>query len=87
MIRLANLLDEAGIPYIWTIFTNDTNEIVNPNIIYVKPRLDITNYMMDADFLVQLSDCESYCFSVVESLTLRNASNCNGLTCLQRNRT
>lgn len=70
MIRLANILDEAGIPYIWTIFTNDTNEILNPNILYVKPRLDIANYIMDADFLVQLSDCESYCFSVAESLTL-----------------
>lgn len=68
MIRLGNLLDKAGIPYIWLVFTNDTNAIDNPNIIYMKPRLDITNYMNEADFLVQLSDSEAYCYSVVEML-------------------
>lgn len=80
MIKLGNLLNEAGIPYIWLIFTNDTNAINNPNIIYMKPRLDITNYMQEADFLVQLSDCEAYCYSVIESLMLRETSNCNRFT-------
>lgn len=70
IIKLAELLDEAGIPYLWTIFTNDTNAIDNPNIVYMKPRLDIINYIANSDYLVQLSDNEGYCYSVVESLCL-----------------
>lgn len=68
MIKLAELLDKAEIPYIWTIFTNDTKAIDNPNIVYMKPRLDIIPYIANADYLVQLSDNEGYCYSVIESL-------------------
>lgn len=70
MIRLGNLLNEKGINYIWLIFTNDVNAIDNPNIVYMQPRLDITNYMKESDFLVQLSSSEAYCYSVVENLIL-----------------
>lgn len=69
MIKLADLLDKAGIRYVWTIFTNDKNAIDHPNIIYMKPRLDILDYIADADYLVQLSDNEGFCYSVVEALT------------------
>lgn len=68
MILLSKMLDNAGIPYIWTIFTDDKNAINNPNIAYMKPRLDIIDYIANADYLVQLSDNEGYCYSVVESL-------------------
>lgn len=68
IIKLSKILDDANIPYLWTIFTNDVNKINNPNIIYMKPRLDITNYIANADYLVQLSDNEGYCYSVIESL-------------------
>lgn len=70
MIKLGKLLDEAGIPYLWTIFTNDVNKIDNPNMVYVKQRLDITNYIANADYLVQLSDNEGYCYSVIEALSV-----------------
>lgn len=69
MIQLANALDKAEIPYIWTIFTNDTYAIDNPNIIYMKPKLDIRNYIANADYLVQLSDNEGYCYSAIEALS------------------
>ena len=68
--RFAEILDENGIPYQWLIFTNDTKGINNPNIIYMKPRLDLTNYIANADYLVQLSDSEGYCYSVVEALSV-----------------
>ena len=70
MVRLAELLDKTGIPYQWLIFTNDTNGINNPNVIYMKPRLDILDYIASSDYLVQLSDCEAYCYSVVEALSV-----------------
>ena len=70
MIKLAEMLDKAQIPYLWTIFTDDTKAIDNPNIIYMKPRLDIINYIANADYLVQLSDSEGYCYSVAEALSV-----------------
>lgn len=71
MIKLADQLDAAGIPYIWTVFTNDTNAIRNPNVIFMKPRIDgITDFIADADYLVQLSDTEGYSYSIIESLSV-----------------
>lgn len=70
MERLGMLLDQAGIPYIWLVFTNSIKAINNNNIIFVPPKLDILKYIQEADFLVQLSDSEAFCYSVVESLML-----------------
>ena len=70
MIKLANELDKAGIPYEWRIFTNDSLPIPNENVIYMKPRLDIRDYIADADYLVQLSDTEAFSYSILESLCL-----------------
>ena len=64
------MLDDAKIPYLWTIFTDNTKVIDNPNIVYMKPRLDIIDYIANADYLVQLSDNEGYCYSVVEALSV-----------------
>lgn len=68
MIQLADALDRADIPFVWTIYTDDLQVISNPSIIYRKPKLDIIDYIADADYLVQLSDTEGYGFSVVEAL-------------------
>lgn len=62
MIKLANLLDKAGIKWLWLIFTNDTSVIEHPNIAYMKPRLDIRPYLQLATYGVQLSDCEGDCY-------------------------
>ena len=70
MIKLANALDKAGVPYEWRIFTNDSLPIPNENVIYMKPRLDIRDYIADADYLVQLSDTEAFSYSILESLCL-----------------
>ena len=70
MIKLADALDKTGIPYEWRIFTNDSLPIPNENVIYMKPRLDIRNYIADADYLVQLSDTEAFSYSILESLCL-----------------
>ena len=78
MIMLGNVLNNFGIPYLWLVFTNDYNVIQNPNIVYMEPRLDITSFIKDADYLVQLSSSESFCFSVVEALML-------GTGCIVRN--
>lgn len=70
MEQLGKALNQAGIPYIWTVYTNDRDAIDNPNIIYRKPQLDILPYIADADYLVQLSDTEGYAYSIVEALSV-----------------
>ena len=70
MVKLANELDKAKIPYEWKIFTNDNLPITNKNVFYMEPRLDIRDYIADSDYLVQLSDTEAFSYSVLESLCL-----------------
>lgn len=68
MIKLGNELNEQGINYIWFIFTTDKEEIDNPNIVYMKPRYDIGNWIDMCDYLVQLSDTEACSYSINEAL-------------------
>jgi glycosyltransferase involved in cell wall biosynthesis len=70
MKKLVYELDKEGIPYIWLVFTNKTDAINNPNVIYMQPRLDIRDYIANSDYLVQLSDTEAWCYSVLEALCL-----------------
>ena len=70
ILKLAKALDDAEIPYIWTIFTNDTREIQHPRIIFMEPQLNIRDYIAKADYTVQLSDTEAYCYTMIESLLL-----------------
>lgn len=65
MIRLAEELDKAGINYLWLVFTNDNKAIANPNVIYMKPRLNIRPYIASIKgkgYGVQLSDSEGDCY-------------------------
>ena len=65
MIRLAYELDRAGIEYIWYVFTNDKNEINNPNVVYLTPRLNVRPFIKairGKGYGVQLSDCEGDCY-------------------------
>ena len=70
ILKLAKALDNAGISYIWTIFTNDTKVIQHPRIIFMEPQLNIRDYIAKADYTVQLSDTEAYCYTMIESLLL-----------------
>lgn len=71
IIKFAKILDQNNIPYLWTIFTDDVNKIKNPNIVYMQPRLDITDYIANADYLVQLSNQgEGYGYAPAEALSV-----------------
>ena len=65
--KLGNMLNDKGIDYLWFIFTNDTDKIDNPNICYIKPRLNVRQYLYTLKqtgnvYGVQLSDCEGDCY-------------------------
>lgn len=68
MQKLAKLLEKNNIDYEWVIYTNRKREPVGNNVIYKDSKLDIIEDIAKADFLVQLSDCEAFCYSVIESL-------------------
>ena len=70
ILKLAKALDDAGIPFLWTIFTNDTKEIQHPRIIFMQPQLNIRDYIAKSDYTVQLSDTEAFCYTMIESLAL-----------------
>lgn len=70
MKLLSDALDAAGIPYVWDVYTDSSNDIANPNIVLHPPRLDVIDFVAAADYYVQLSDAEGYCYSVVEALSV-----------------
>lgn len=70
IVILANALERAGVKFDWTIYTDARTPLPNKNIYFKEPRLDIYDYIADSDYLVQLSDTEGYCFSVVEALAM-----------------
>ena len=71
MLTLAEALDAKGIPFQWTVYTDDQSKKPdNPSILIAPPRQDVLNFIANADYYVQLSDCEGYCYSVVEALSV-----------------
>lgn len=71
MEKLARELDRCGIPFLWLVFTDDASKIVHPSIICMPPKLEIFNYLANADYLVQLSDKgEGFGYTPAEALIL-----------------
>ena len=68
MKRLCDLLERANIDYEWIVYSNKRREYIGKHVIYKEPRFDIYKDMAKADYLVQLSDCEAYCYAVAEAL-------------------
>lgn len=70
MVNLAGQLEAAGIPFHWLVFTDSNKAFPNRNVTVMSPRMDILDFIADADYLVQLSDTEGYSYSIVEALSV-----------------
>lgn len=70
MVALANMLNEKRIPFVWTVFTDNPFSHPPKNMIFMDPGLDVKGYISGCDYLVQLSDSEAFCYSIVEALML-----------------
>ena len=68
MIKLAEMLEKADIPYVWLLFSDDSMKTERPNMIVLPPILDIAPYLKKADYYVSLSDAEGFGYSMIESL-------------------
>ncbi len=65
MQKICNLMDQEEINYLWLIFTDSPNKIHSPNIVYLKPTLNIRPYIkliQGKGYGIQLSDCEGDCY-------------------------
>ena len=69
--KLAKLLKDKHIPFIWLLFSDGS--LICDGVVNLKPTLDIAPYIKKADYLVQLSDSEGFCYSIVEALELGTA--------------
>lgn len=69
-IKFAEMLDRAGIKYIWLYFGDKPMKKEPKNMIYCGLTLDIKPYIAKADYLVQLSGTEAFSYSLLEALEL-----------------
>lgn len=70
MVEFAKLLKNNGINFLWFIFSETVINNAVDGMIFLKPTLDIQGYMQIADYVVQLSDVEAFCYTIVEALQL-----------------
>lgn len=68
--QMAKILESHDIPFIWIVFTKTDLGKCSKGLIRLEPELNISPYIKAADYLVQLSDEESFCYSIVEALSL-----------------
>lgn len=68
MMKLAKMLTDAKIPYLWLNFSDGKLQNPPKNFFNLPLTLDIQNYIQKADYLVQLSTRESFGNSVLEAL-------------------
>lgn len=66
MRRLVEKLNEANIPFVWYCYS-DLDPCI-PGITHKAMTTNIRSEIARADYLVQLSDSEGFCYSIVEAL-------------------
>lgn len=78
MRKLANMLNEADIPFVWLNFAD--GKLNNPpkNFINMGMTMDIQSYINKCTYVVQLSDSEAWSYTVLESLTHNKPLICTG---------
>lgn len=67
-IRLAKMLNDKGIPFVWLVFGNKPLQNPPKNMYNMAPVPNVGDFIAKADYLVQLSD-ESFSYTVLEALT------------------
>ena len=68
MLKFADMLDEAGIPFMWFIFTDTEPEVHHQNMYFMPPRYDLASIMAGCDYGVQFTVTESFGLFPVECL-------------------
>lgn len=75
MVKLDNALSRSGTDYHWEIYTPSYSDEkitsrFSKNVTFKKPIMSILEKIKRSDFVVQLSDTESFGYTIVEAMTL-----------------
>ena len=70
MYQLAEMFRNADIQFTWLVFSAQPLKKVIPGVVRCNPTLDVRSYFIKADYVVQLSDIESFCYTLAEALEL-----------------
>lgn len=73
MLKLARMLNDAEIPFLWLNFSDKPLGDAPPGFVNVGCYQDLQPYIKRADYLVQLSDQEGFGYSVAEALVCKTA--------------
>ena len=73
MRMLAEKLEMSGIRYIWLNFSDKRLGNMPDSFVNMPASVNILGFIEKADYLVQLSDAEAYCMSILEALNLNTA--------------
>ena len=76
MLKLATMLDNKEIPFLWFNFSDQPLKDAPKGFVNIGTYHDIQPYISRADYLVQLSDQEGFGYSVLEALVNGTAVIC-----------
>lgn len=83
MKELASALDESNVDYTWDVYTSSyKTPSFGKGVVFHKPTLNIKPKIKEADFLIQLSDTESFGYSLVEAKMIGTGLVCTNLPVL-----
>lgn len=68
MVELARILNNHRVKYKWLYFADKALKDAPANMIRMQPTLDISIWISRADYIINLSDQEGFCYSIVEAL-------------------
>lgn len=68
MYQLAELFRNANIPFVWLVFSDREMQKKVPGIVQCPRTLDVRSYYEKVDYVVQLSDIESFCYTLREAV-------------------
>ena len=76
MLKLAKMLNEKEIPFLWFNFSDAPLQNAPKGFVNVGHFAELQPYIKRADYLVQLSDHEGFGYSVLEALMVGTAVLC-----------
>lgn len=77
--KLARMLTEAGIQFVWLNFSDHPLKEAPEGIISLPASPHVRDYIAKADYLVQLSDAEAYAYATLEALCCNTAVICTNV--------
>ena len=68
MLKLAERFKKCEIPFVWLVFTAKNDKTFPDGFVKLPPTLNLQPYIEIADYIVQLSDVEAFCYTLQEAL-------------------